>query len=99
MTCTGWRWTGWRAGRSVNGWRGRSTGRVAGARRQQSRRLVRESKHENHYIDYRIVGCGQTDTERLEEENKRLKAKLEAENRKLKDDLIRIDFVGEYRLI
>jgi hypothetical protein len=54
------------------------------------------------------VGCGQTDTERLEEENKRLKAeleskklkpKLEAENQKLKDDLIRIDFVGEYRFI
>jgi len=55
-----------------------------------------------------VMGCGkqeQTDTERLEEENrklkaqlesKKLKAELEVENKKLKADLLRLSVLGEY---
>jgi len=52
-----------------------------------------------------IVGCGQSDVERLEEENRRMKAELEnrklksnleAENKKLKEDLLKLSFVGSY---
>ena len=53
------------------------------------------------------VGCGKTDTERLEQENKRpkaqleskkLKPRLEAESQKKTDDLLRLDVLGEYEL-
>ena len=52
-----------------------------------------------------IVGCGKTDVERLEEENRRMKAELEnrklksnleAENKKLKEDLLKLSVVGSY---
>ena len=51
------------------------------------------------------VGCGQSDTERLEQENRRieaqlkndkLKAEIEAKNKKKKDDLLRFSVAGEY---
>ena len=51
------------------------------------------------------VGCGKSEVEKLEAENKRLKAQLEnkklnsnleADNQKLKDDLLELDIVGEY---
>ena len=51
------------------------------------------------------VGCGKTDAERLEQENRRieaqlkndkLKEELEAKNKKKKDDLFRLSVAGEY---
>ena len=51
------------------------------------------------------VGCGKTDTERLEQENRRLQAepeskklkpRLEAESQKKTDDLLRLSVAGEY---
>ena len=52
-----------------------------------------------------IAGCGKSDVERLEEENRRMKAELEnkklksdleAENKKLKEDLPGLSVVGSY---
>ena len=51
------------------------------------------------------VGCGKSDTERLEAENKRLEAELKkeehkldtaAKNKKLKKDLLKLSVVGSY---
>jgi len=54
-----------------------------------------------------VVGCGQTDTERLEEENKKLKAQLEnnklkleleADNKNLEEEILELSVVGTYEL-
>ena len=54
-----------------------------------------------------VVGCGKTDAEQLEEENKRLKTQLEnnkqkaefeADNKKLEEEILRLIVVGTYEV-